>query len=175
MLHAACSSTGRGLGLTLRVLLAFLGLLSLQQTFAQSVVSYDIVYVRAPRYGDITFTKWPEVINPVQMEPGVDLMLLHPNGTEEVLFAAGNGAVVDPVPSFDAKWVYFSYFPDVRTAQLNYQRSFAPKGGADIYKINVATRQVVRLTQQKWEPPSGAANWSTDHLTASSLSRLRHF
>lgn len=167
MLHAACSSTGRRLGLLVKAWFVLFGLLSLQPTFAQSVVSYDIVYVRAPRYGDITFTKWPEVINPVQMEPGADLMLLHPNGSEEVLFAAGNGAVVDPVPSFDAKWVYFSYFPDVRTAQLNYQRSFAPKRGADIYKINVATRQVVRLTQQKWEPPSGAANWSTDHLTAS--------
>ncbi len=134
---------------------------------AQSAVNYDIVYVRAPRYGDTGFTKWPEVINPVQAEPGSDLMLLHPNGSEEVLFAAGNGAVVDPVPSFDAQWVYFSYFPDMRTAQLNYQRNNAPVQGADIYKINVATRQVQRLTQQTWTPPSGAANWSSDHLSAS--------
>jgi Hydrazine synthase alpha subunit middle domain len=141
--------------------------LGMATAVAQSALSYDIVYVRAPRYGDIVNTKWPEVINPVQMEPGADLMLLHPDGSEEVLFAAGPGAVVDPVPSFDAKWVYFSYFPDVRTPALNYQRNNAPKLGADIYKINVATRKLLRLTQQKWEPPSGAANWSSDHLSAS--------
>jgi hypothetical protein len=153
-------------------LLALLALLTLQGAFnhawAQASLTYDIVYVRAPRYGDATLTKWPEVFYPVQAEPGSDLMLLHPNGSEEVLFAAGPGAVVDPVPSFDAQWVYFSYFPDMRPAQLNYQRSYAPLQGADIYKIHVATRQVIRLTQQKWQPPSGAANWSTDHLTESS-------
>lgn len=141
---------------------------ALTDVWAQSAVNYDIVYVRAPRYGDNVFAKWAEVFHPTHMEPGSDLMLLRPNGTEEVLFAAGNGAVVDPVPSFDAKWVYFSYFPDMRAPQLNYQRGFAPLQGADIYKINVATRQVVRLTQQKWEPPSGAANWSSNHLSASS-------
>ncbi len=77
-------------------------------SLAQAAINYDIVYVRAPRYGDNTFTPWAEVINPVQMEPGADLMLLHPDGREEVLFAARNGAVVDPAPSFDAKSVYFS-------------------------------------------------------------------
>ena len=149
MLHATRRQLGRA---GLWPILLLLSLTIFQEALAQVAPTYDIVYVRAPRYGDITFTKWPEVINPVQMEPGADLVLLHPNATEEVLFLAGNGAVVDPVPSFDAKWVYFSYFPDVRTAQLNYQRNFAPMRGADIYKINVATRQVIRLTQQKWEP-----------------------
>ncbi len=165
MLHAACRQLGKA---GFWAILVLLSLTIIQDVSAQTAPAYDIVYVRAPRYGDITFAKWPEVINPVQMEPGADLMLLHPNGTEDVLFSAGNGAVVDPVPSFDAKWVYFSYFPDVRIAQLNYQRNYAPLLGADIYKINVVTRQVIRLTQQKWEPPTGAANWSTDHLSASS-------
>jgi Tol biopolymer transport system component len=134
-------------------------------SFAQTV-NYDIVYVRAPRFGDNTSTRWPEVFDPFSVEPGADLMLLHPNGQEELLFAGGNGAVVDPAVSFDAQWVFFSYFPDVRTAALNYQRRYAPTGGADIYKINLATRQVVRLTQQTWTPPSGAANWSSNHLSA---------
>ena len=40
-------------------------------------------------------------------------------------------------------------------------------GGADIYKINIATRQVVRLTQQVWTPPTGSANWSSDPLNPS--------
>jgi hypothetical protein len=158
----------RALGARMRALLFAVLSLMLYDAAAQSAVNYDIVYVRAPRYGDSTFTKWHEVFHPTQAEPGADLMLLRPNGTEELLFPAGNGAVIDPVPSLDAKWVYFSYFPDVRTPQLNYQRNNAPLQGADIYKINIATRQVVRLTQQKWEPPTGAANWSSNHLSASS-------
>ena len=35
--------------------------------FCQAV-NYDIVYVRAPRYGDTTDTKWPEVFDPIKME-----------------------------------------------------------------------------------------------------------
>lgn len=62
-------------------------------------------------------------------------------------------------------------FPDVRVESLNYQRSNAPKQGADIYRINLATRQVTRVTQQLWQPPSGAADGSTDHLTASALDK----
>lgn len=135
-------------------------------------VAYDIVYVRAPRYGDITPTDWPEVFDPIRMEPGADLMLLHPGGTEEVLFPGGNGSVVDPAVSFDGQWVFFSYFPDLRPQSLNSQRRLAPVAGADIYKIHLGTRQVVRLTQQVWTPPSGAANWSANHLTASAPGKI---
>ena len=48
-------------------------------------IDYDIVYVRAPRYGDDQITKMPEIKDPINVEPGTDLMLLHPDGTEEVL------------------------------------------------------------------------------------------
>lgn len=135
--------------------------------FPQTPVSYDIVYVRAPRYGDTTSTVWPEVFDPIRMEPGADLMLLHPDGSEEVLFGGGNGSVVDPVVSFDGRWVFFSYFPDLRLQSLNYQRRYAAVSGADIYKMNLATRAVTRLTSQTWTPPSGAADWSANHLSAS--------
>lgn len=131
-------------------------------------VNYDIVYVRAPRYGDSTIADWPEVFSPTKMEPGADLMLLKPDSSEQVLFAAGNGAVIDPVVSFDAQSVYFAYFPDVRPSARNFQRGNAPTQGADIYKINLASRQVTRLTQQTWSPPSGGIKWSSDHLSASS-------
>ena len=43
---------------------------------------YDIVYVRAPRKGDKTNTKWAEIVSPTNIEPGSDLMLLHPDGSE---------------------------------------------------------------------------------------------
>ncbi len=95
-------------------------------------MDYDIVYLRAPRLPDPALSDWPEVINPTKMMSGTDLMLLHPNGAEEVLFAAGVGAVLDPVVSFDARFVYFAYFPDVTAAGRNYQRENVPKLGSDI-------------------------------------------
>ncbi len=134
----------------------------------QPVVDYDIVYVRAPRSGDSQYARLPEVFDPIRIEPGADLMLLRPNGTEEVLFAGGNGSVVDPTLSFDAQWVYFSYFPDLRASVVNYQRRNAPPGGADIYKLNLSTRQVIRLTNQEWTPPGGPTKWSADPLRSTS-------
>ena len=103
------------------------------------VVSYDIVYVRQPRFGDNVNTTWPEVFHPAEIDPGADLMLLHPNGSEEVLVAGGNGSVTDPFLSFDAQWVYYSYFPDMRPAAINPQRGL-PHAGADIFRIHLPTR-----------------------------------
>jgi uncharacterized protein (TIGR03437 family) len=121
-------------------------------------LDYDIVYVRAPRFGDFANTIWPEVTTPLLTEPGADLMLLHPNGSEEVLFAAGaNGAVIDPSVAYDAKSILFSYFPDVRN--VNTQRAGRDRGlsraGADIYRLELATRQVTRLTNQEFTPNTG--------------------
>ena len=131
-----------------------------------AAVPYDIVYVRAPRAGDDTFVRLPDVFFPTAMPAGSDLMLLRADGTEDVLFAAGNGAVLDPMVSFDAQWVYFSYIPDATTATgINPQRGLA-YGGADIYKIHVATRKIVRLTHQAWTPPTGSVDWSRDPLRA---------
>ena len=48
---------------------------------------YDIVYVRAPRTATTAGRRWAEVGDPRTMEPGADLMLLHPDGKEEVLVA----------------------------------------------------------------------------------------
>ena len=42
---------------------------------------YDIVYVRAPRKGDNVGTNWTEISNPLFMDAGADLMLLHPDGS----------------------------------------------------------------------------------------------
>src|SRR5262245_41342455 len=74
---------------------------------------YDIVYVRAPRQGDDKQIAWAEVFAPLRGEPGSDLMLLHPDGTEEVLVAAGDDAIADPFVSFDGESVYFARFHNV--------------------------------------------------------------
>lgn len=139
-----------------RALLAGLGVSA--ATLA-GAVDYDIVYVRQPRYGDLQKTTWPEVFHPARIDPGADLMLLHADGSEEVLVAGGNGAVTDPFVSFDGQSVYYSFFPDQRPQQLNGQRGNLPYAGADIYRIHVPTRQIERLTFGEFTPNTGSGNW----------------
>jgi hypothetical protein len=60
--------------------------------------NYDIVYVRALRAGDEKHKRfYTDFSQPVTMEPGADLMLLHPDGSEELLVAGGKGSITDPV------------------------------------------------------------------------------
>lgn len=124
-----------------------------------AAVSYDIVYVRAPRFGDNENSTWPEVFHPARLDPGADLMLLHPDGSEEVLVRGGDGAVTDPFLSFDAQWCYYVLFPNVQREALNYQRADLPYDGADIYRIHLVTRKIERLTFQEFTPNLGAGNW----------------
>ncbi|MEM7248252.1 MAG: thrombospondin type 3 repeat-containing protein [Acidobacteriota bacterium] len=85
-------------------------------------------------------------------------MLLHPDGSEEILVAAGNGAVTDPFISFDGEWVFYSHFPDVRPGSYNNQRNL-PIAGADIWKLHLPTRTKVRLTHGEFTPNTGAGNF----------------
>jgi hypothetical protein len=120
---------------------------------------YDIVYVRAPRAGDKVHKRfYTDIATPVTLEPGADLMLLHPDGSEELLVAGGEGAVTDPVVSLDGEWVYYTLIPTLKGAGA-WQ---APAKGADIYKMHVKSRKIVRLTSQEFTPNTGAADWSKD-------------
>src|SRR5262245_21275717 len=68
---------------------------------------FDIVYVRAPRKDKVR-SPWAEVGSPHRMAPNADLMVLHPDGSEELLVAGGaTGAIADPYVSFDGQWVYY--------------------------------------------------------------------
>ncbi len=125
---------------------------------ARAALPYDLVYVRQPRFGDNTNTTWPEVAHPASIDPGADLMLLHHDGSEEVLVAGGVGAVTDPFVSFDAQWVYYSYFYDVRPQAYNNQRGL-PYQGADIFRINLATREIQQLTHGEFTPNTGSGHW----------------
>ncbi len=73
-------------------------------------------------------------------------MLLMPDGKEEVLVAGGKGSVTDPVVSLDGEWVYYSHIHDMT---VNWAGKF-PRGGADIYKIHLKSRKIVRLTEQQF-------------------------
>jgi hypothetical protein len=124
---------------------------------------YDIVYVRALRAGDKVHKRfYTDFSQPVTMEPGADLMLLHPDGREELLVPGGDGSITDPFVSFDGAWVYYSH---IRNLQKRSQWS-PPREGADIYKIHLKSRRIVRLTDQTFTPNTGAANWSSDFRKA---------
>jgi hypothetical protein len=118
-------------------------------------IDYDIVYVRAPRIIKGSDGKerqapvWPNAAEPENLRASTDLMLLHPDGSEEILVEGGTGAIADPYVSFDAQWVYYSHFHDT-----------SGHGGADVYKVHVESRKTVRLTQQQWTPNTGVPDWS---------------
>jgi hypothetical protein len=125
-------------------------------------LDYDIVYVRAPRAGDKVHKRfYTDFSQPVTMEPGADLMLLHPDGREELLVAGGDGSITDPMVSFDGEWVYYSHLYDLRKAN----QWSPPRQGADIFKIHLKSRRVVKLTDQTFTPNTGAARWSDDFRT----------
>ena len=53
------------------------------------------------------------------------------------------------------QWVYYSLFEDLK------ERKGHGGAAADIYKIHVKSKKIVRLTQQQFTPNTGAANWSS--------------
>jgi len=121
---------------------------------------YDIVYVRAKRAGDDKHKRfYTDFSQPVTMEPGADLMLLHPDGSEDLLVEGGSGSITDPVVSFDGEWVYFVHIHNLE----NRSQWSPPKQGADIFKIHLASKKLVRLTNQQFAPNTGAGNWTSGY------------
>ena len=100
-------------------------------------------------------SRWAEVGDPRTMDPGADLMLLHPDGSEEVLVPVQPTASRSPTRSSRS------------TASGSTTPSFTTPSttrAADIYKVHVATRKIVRLTEQAFTPNTGAADWSKTPL-----------
>lgn len=125
---------------------------------------YDIVYVRAQRAGDKVHKRFfTDFSQPVTMEPGADLMLLRPDGSEELLVAGGAGSITDPFVSYDGQWVYYVHLYNLE----KHSQWAPPRQGADIFKIHLKSRKIVRLTNQQFVPNAGAAAWSEDYRTPS--------
>ena len=124
---------------------------------------FDIVYVRALRAGDQVHKRYyTDFSQPVTLEPGADLMLLHPDGSEELLAEGREGAITDPAVSFDGQWVYFTRLYDLR----DRNQWSPPPRGADIFKLHLKTRRLVRLTNQVFTPNTGAADWAVGFRAA---------
>lgn len=113
----------------------------------QAKLDYPIICVRAPRTvpgkdgKPVPAPVWPDAGAPTALRASTDLMLLHPDGKDEALVEGGKGAIADHYVSFDARWVYFTRFHDT-TGQ----------GGADLFKVGVATKKLVRLTHGESTP-----------------------
>jgi len=107
---------------------------------------YDIVYVRSPRWVEANGKKyparWAEFAHLFNVTPGSDLMLLRPDGAEELLVPGGAGAIQDPYVSFDGDWVYYTKF--------HVASSDANASGADIFKVHAKTRKIIQLTKQEF-------------------------
>src|ERR1051325_11034967 len=114
---------------------------------------YPVVYVRAARD--------PRHLNEVTVgfsnvdhhgtPPGAELMLLHPDGREEVLVPVKpDEGVTDPFVSFDGEWVYYAKHHQVRYGARDAYRQLQVSKGSDIFKVHVPSRKIVQLTYQEW-------------------------
>lgn len=154
--------------LTLLIPVSLFALYHTRTQASTSVVDYDLVYVRAPRYGDNTLSQWNDTFDSWTLDPGSELILWHHDtGTHEVIFplqrhidagvvdspTLGVGAVADPNISYDATQVVFTYFHDV--TQTNYQRNDLSYAGSDIYILDLTNSRIKRLTNQEFTPNTG--------------------
>ena len=110
-------------------------------------MNYDIVYVRYPREGDDTDLDMPDGEHPYRSESGADLMLLHPDGTEEILVDCDDtSSVLDPIISYDARWVYYAKYVN-RDVRKEYSKQ---TGDCFLFKmrldVSASWRVEIQLT-----------------------------
>lgn len=152
---------------------------------------YDLIYVRAVykgATGNTNNTIWPDTVRPLIPDAGAQLVLLHSNGVREVIFPLTQyraqidtplatpltaGSVSDPNISFDAHWVVFTWYHDL--TNQNGQRDNLSYRGADLYKLNLQTRQLIRLTHQEFTPNTGNGATFNSADSASNYPRVGVF
>ena len=109
---------------------------------------------------------WPDAGEPTNLRASTDLMLLHPDGSEEVLVAGGKGAIADPFVSFDGEWVYYAYFHDAqrrprRRRHLQGPRQDAQGRPPDAAGVHAEHRRR-RLVEDCRRPNGKAASTTSD-------------
>ena len=123
------------------------------------IYDYPIVYVRVPRPYPVEYAGINH-LNQAGLHqanaPGAELRLLHPDGRDESLVAVTEQeSITDPVVSFDGEWVYFAKFHHMARGEAHMSK-LRSREGADLYKVHVTTRKVIRLSQQQRTPNTGA-------------------
>jgi hypothetical protein len=152
---------------------------------------YDLLYVRAPYYGpgpEAPNSVWPDTVRPLVPDAGAQLAVLRKTGQREVLFPLERyrslvdtppakplsvGSVADLNVSFDAHWVLFTWYHDL--TDRNPQRDGLSLRGADLYKLNLETRELVRLTRQQLTPNTGNGARFNPRVAANNLPRIGVF
>jgi hypothetical protein len=134
---------------------------------------YDLLYVRAPYFGPAgRDSVWPDTVRPLTPDPGAQLVVLRRDGSREVLFPLERyrpqigtptgtplaaGSVADLNVSFDGRAVLFTWYHDL--TRVNPQRgsedAHLSYAGADLYRLDLTSRQLTRLTAQTLTPNTG--------------------
>jgi len=113
--------------------------LSCSFSFAKSLaVDYDILYVRYPATNPKgLFVSIPQGEKPYDIAAGSDLILLHPDGTEDIVVDCSKCSVMDPFISYDGKWAYYSLIEEAKKSSASW-----------IYKVNLTKKpyKKIRLT-----------------------------
>ena len=115
------------------------------------VVDYPIAYISCPRTVPsgspqlpMKAAPWAEFGHPYNAAPGCDLRLRQPDGSTELLVSGGLGAIQDPAVSLDGGAIYYTRFHRPSGSANRY--------GADIERIDLASRVITRLTTQTFAP-----------------------
>lgn len=141
-------------GIILYILILFI-----PQQATANIIDYDIVYVRYPaKQPNGNYVVIPQGEQPYKISPGADLMVLHPDGSESILYDCDQCSVMDPFISYDGKSVYFSLIeaPNKRSKSWLYK----------IYFNN--PQKPIRLTfDDPTDSNKYAKNVTTDHLQES--------
>jgi hypothetical protein len=136
-------------------LLSALCLLSLASPAAQGPLTFDVIYVAAPRAGDTILSSFADVTLPYTLTANSDLRIQRASGQNDLLVDAGPlEALADPSVSLDGRSVLYTRCADVR-ARLDVQG--VPVGGCDIERVDVETKGITRLTHQEREPNTSPA------------------
>jgi hypothetical protein len=140
-----------------------LALLCWSPSLSAAPPAYDLLYVQAPRAGDMTPSPLPDVTDPLALPGGSHLMRWHrATGTTSRLVDAGSlGAVFDPVVSLDGQWVGYSLCPDVVTGRQGGGK--LPLMGCSLWKRHLTSGEMALLVdhQSSWRPLESYATWST--------------
>ena len=114
-------------------------------TPAQAGINYPIVACRMPTAGNENRDAFPDARNySLYVGRGTQLILLHPDGSEELLYDPGpNGACVDPIVTHDGQAILFTRFIDPENFNTQRNLSWSP---AHIMQIDLQTRVVTQLT-----------------------------
>ena len=121
-------------------------------------LNFPVTFLRAKRSG-----KHPEVFKPLRFEPGTQLWIRDPDGTERMLVDPGpDAAVVDPSVSIDGTRILYSLATQL--SRSNRQRNDMPRDNIDGYEYDLTTGNSRRIidASKLFRPNTSWGEWCPD-------------